>query len=386
MARTPSVNSSRQSSRPAGSSVPSWRPLGISAAALQPGPGRPVLRGGLEAASPERRGPVHLPDLVAGGRLLEEGAGRHLGLAQRRRVGVEDLVDRLGLVLPLDPDPVDEPDRPVGRVGQAMEGLLGDEERGAVAARQLLQARGQVDGVAHHRPLQPPLAAHRAQHDHAGVEPHADADARAPLAAAGGVEALQRAEHVDGRRHRVVRTVREEGQDGVAQVLLHEAVVARHGRLQDAQEGVDEAEGVARAHPLAAGGEAHHVGEEDGHPPLDGVAQGQVGDGPGLQQFDQGVRHEAVGRRLGADQRGARPLVRRPLLLERGHERADSERPGQRGGHRPRLRPHDSAFGRGCRWPGGAGVAGGRGRPRISRAAPPWRGPSRAPGPGRGRR
>ena len=136
--------------------------------------------------------------MVAGDCLLEHRQGGELAGAIIGRVGVEHLVNGLGVALALDQDAVDQADAVARGVLQAVEGVLADQQRRGVVLGHAFEARGEVDRVADHRAVHAVEAADGAEHDHAGVE--ADADLHRVVAGAGATDVVdvELGQHVDG--------------------------------------------------------------------------------------------------------------------------------------------------------------------------------------------
>jgi hypothetical protein len=173
--------------------------------------------------------------------------------------------------------------------------------------RRLLEAGGDVDGVADDRQL---AAGERGDHDLAGV----DADREGQVA--------PDLPHGQPRRHRPLGVVvvggghAEHGQQRVAHVLVDGAAVVGDHRGQAPEGGVDRPGDGLGVGPLGQRGEAHHVGEQDG---------GQ------LALVDRRRDGRSAQRRaaLAAEPRGAgvgRPARRARRALEGGAARAAEPR------------------------------------------------------------
>jgi hypothetical protein len=146
-----------------------------------PGPGgappRRDLVVGQQYATPFERA-LRTPDITGvepGERLVEHGLRGALGRAHRLGILVEHLVDRhrpppIHHHHPLHPSDVE-----LGRIDQAGEGLLADEQVGAVPLCGALHPGGQVDGVADHGEGHPIHPTDEADPNPSGVDPDSHA-------------------------------------------------------------------------------------------------------------------------------------------------------------------------------------------------------------------
>src|SRR3989454_8002426 len=180
----------------------------------------------LRAVMPQRLVPQ--PQLVV--RVLV-----HFGLEPDRLVNGHRFV----LALHLDAVDLAEYDVPDG-VARG----FADQDADAVAFGAALEARGDVDRIAHRRVRAPHLRTHVPDPHGAGI--HADADHERRPAARGelGVQPLALALHLDGGEHAVARVLR----------VVHRRAPERHDRVADVL--------VERAAVLAADDGAHVRSEE----------------------------------------------------------------------------------------------------------------------------
>src|SRR3989449_7192754 len=206
----------------------------------------------LRAVMPQRLVPQ--PQLVV--RVLV-----HFGLEPDRLVNGHRFV----LALHLDAVDLAEYDVPDG-VARG----FADQDADAVALGAALEARGDVDRIAHRRVRAPHLRPHVPDPHGAGI--HADADLERRPAARGelGVQPLALALHLDGGEHAVARVLHivnrraPERHDLVADVLVERAaVLAADDGAHVRKVFVDVLAQLVGLERLGNAGESAHVGEQD---------------------------------------------------------------------------------------------------------------------------
>ena len=134
--------------------------------------------------------------------------------------------------------------------------------------RRVLQARGQVHGVAQHREVALHGSADPARENEPGVDPHVQTDRhrqRALLVQAGDVVA-----HLDRRVDGLLGGVLERGRgpedrhDAIADVLVDEAAVTPDRGLEGLEAAVDDGGHLFGVQPLRHRGESRDVREHHG--------------------------------------------------------------------------------------------------------------------------
>ncbi|OQB34815.1 MAG: hypothetical protein BWY06_03342 [Candidatus Latescibacteria bacterium ADurb.Bin168] len=84
--------------------------------------------------------------------------------------------------------------------------------------------------------------------------------------------------------NRVIRTCGEQRHDGIAHVLVNDAVVPNKHRFHPPEVRVDEVEVLGRTHPLGKRGEVPDIREENGHRPFNVVSRTDIGNAALAQQ------------------------------------------------------------------------------------------------------
>ena len=154
-------------------------------------------------------------------------------------------------------------------VGGRAVGALADGH--AAGASGCLQARRDVNGVADHRVA----VADRSRQDLAGVDAHAQLEARPVSPGQLDVDLVHRALHAERGADGALLVVlvgdgrAEDRHHVVADVLVHGAAIARDLFAEALEGTVDQRLDALGVHPLRDGRVARQVGKEDGHlPPL----------------------------------------------------------------------------------------------------------------------
>ena len=188
-------------------------------------------------------------------------------------------------------------------------GVVGDED--GARGRVLLQAGGQVDGIAHGGVLDAEVRAHLADDDEAGVDAHAHVKAgeAALLLQAGGIlldtgHDLQAGAHGTFGIVLVGEGCAKEGEDGIAHEPGHGACVADDGLDEEVKGAAHDLHDILGVEGLGHGCGALDVGEEGGdQAALGGHLAAGSHEAVGVllgDEAQQAVGQEAWGRGWGA--------------------------------------------------------------------------------------